>query len=83
MVVKGVKLISNTNSSSFSKKFNKFSTVTVKKVESPSKQSEMGNILNDYEKTNTFNKELIKNMGSPKGPIFARTQAKTKLGGSS
>jgi hypothetical protein len=85
VVVKGVKLISNTNNSSFGKKYNnnlnKFSAVTVKNVETPNKQNgEMGDIINDYDKSKTFNKELIKNIGSPKGPIYARAQAKIQLG---
>lgn len=82
MTIKGVKLISN-NNTSLNKNFNnsnKFSTVSVKLIESPRKINDMGAILDDYDKTKIFNKELIKNMGSPKGPIFARAQAKRALG---
>jgi hypothetical protein len=85
VTIKGVKLISN-NNSTLSKKLsssNKFSTVSVKQVESsPRKTNEMGAILGDYDKTKTFNQELIKNIGSPKGPIFARTQPKGQLSNS-
>jgi hypothetical protein len=36
------------------------------------KNGKISNMLSEYEKTRTFNKELLKNIGSPKGPIFAR-----------
>jgi hypothetical protein len=39
---------------------------------SSTKNSKISNILNDFEKTKNFNNELLKNIGSPKGPIFAR-----------
>jgi hypothetical protein len=39
---------------------------------SSAKNAKINNILNDFEKTKNFNKELLKNIGSPKGPIFAR-----------
>jgi len=29
-------------------------------------------MLSEYEKNRTLNKELMKNIGSPKGPMFAR-----------
>lgn len=32
----------------------------------------IGNILSDYEKNKIFNKEVMKNIGSPKGPLFTR-----------
>ncbi len=35
--------------------------------------SKMSNLLlNDYEKTKLFNNQVMKNIGSPKGPLFAR-----------
>ena len=40
---------------------------------SSAKNSKINNILNDFEKTKNFNKELLKNIGSPKGPMYART----------
>ena len=39
---------------------------------SSAKNSKINNILNDFEKTKNLNNELLKNIGSPKGPIFAR-----------
>lgn len=32
----------------------------------------ISNILNEYERTKNLNDELMKNLGSPKGPFFAR-----------
>ncbi len=37
------------------------------------KNQKINNMLNDFEKTKTFNQELMKNFGSPKGPIFNKT----------
>lgn len=37
-----------------------------------SKNGKITDILDDYEKTKTFNEGLLKNIGSPKGPVFAR-----------
>ncbi len=36
------------------------------------KNGKISNILSDYERTKNFNQELMRNIGSPKGPIFAR-----------
>lgn len=39
---------------------------------SSNKNGKITNILHDYERTKSFNQELMRNIGSPKGPIFAR-----------
>ena len=36
-------------------------------------------MLGEYDKTKSFNKVLMKNIGSPKGPIFARTVKEQKI----
>jgi hypothetical protein len=32
----------------------------------------INNMLSEYERTKTINQELMRNIGSPKGPVFAR-----------
>lgn len=39
---------------------------------SSAKHTRINNMLDDYERTKTFNQELLRNIGSPKGPIFTR-----------
>jgi hypothetical protein len=45
------------------------------------KTGKISNMLSDYERTKNFNQELMKNIGSPKGPIFARTGGIINSGG--
>ena len=40
------------------------------------KNKRIANLMNDYELTQVFNKEVMKNIGSPKGPMFTRQQNK-------
>ena len=36
------------------------------------KSGKISTILNEFERTKNFNEEIMKNIGSPKGPFFAR-----------
>jgi hypothetical protein len=81
--IKGVKIINNQNALLVNKYSNAIqqqsmnNTYQYEKEQymgtgSSTKNSKINNILNDFEKTKNFNKELLKNIGSPKGPMFAR-----------
>ena len=41
-------------------------------MQTSTKNKKISHMLTDYERTKSFNQELLKNIGSPKGPIFAR-----------
>lgn len=79
--IKGVKIVNNQNAL----RVNKFSGSGLSSVANGHSQSEkeigiassakhakLTSMLSDYDKTKTFNQELLKNFGSPKGPAFTR-----------
>ena len=51
---------------------NQYNGMQQSETVSSTKNGKITNIMSDYEKTKTFNQELLRNIGSPKGPIFAR-----------
>lgn len=48
-----------------------FGGIELKEAQSV-KNKRIANLMNDYELTQVFNKEAMKNIGSPKGPMFTR-----------
>lgn len=80
--VKGVKVVNNQNAALANKyqisMGNQYGinpsqlNADVAPMPGTAKNNRITSILSDYEKTKSFNQELMRNIGSPKGPIFAR-----------
>lgn len=63
MSIKGVKVFNNSNATSN----NNF-------INSPTKIRAFENVIGEYERTKNLNRELLKNVGTPKVPAYSRTQ---------
>ncbi len=67
-----MKIVNNSNALLVNKFSQHLMKSTDSNISSKNGSSHISSMLTEYEKTKNFNNQLIRNIGSPKGPVFAR-----------